>query len=198
MKPLLCKCLHLDYENHFIFWGHPLHYITWHLLDTVIQSDLHTQYCGQSPQEQFGLKCLRDTTTCWLQWGLNLWPPLIRTPTHTPLHHTHPVPKWLALEPLFLIQLAQSPLDFTIYFIFVWYCIFHHEPQPEDSSSHTSFWICRTAVERWVRSVNGDKSITLTGSNIQGYHVLTLSVWDIGKNKLLLQTPQYKPSQLNV
>ena len=40
-----------------------------------IQSDLHTQYCGQWPQEQFGVKCLRDTTTCWLQWGLNLWPP---------------------------------------------------------------------------------------------------------------------------
>ena len=31
-----------------------LHY----MLDAFIQSDLHTQYCGQSPQEQFGLKCL--------------------------------------------------------------------------------------------------------------------------------------------
>ena len=28
------------------------------LLDAFIQSDLHTQYCGQSPQEQFGVKCL--------------------------------------------------------------------------------------------------------------------------------------------
>ena len=37
-----------------------LHYfhITCHLLDAFIQSDLHTQYCGQSPQEQFGVKCL--------------------------------------------------------------------------------------------------------------------------------------------
>ena len=50
-----------------------LHYITCHLLDAFIQSDLHTRYCGQSPQEQFGVKCLRDTTTCWLQWILNLW-----------------------------------------------------------------------------------------------------------------------------
>jgi len=30
-----------------------LHYITCYLLDAFIQSDLHTQYCGQSPQEQF-------------------------------------------------------------------------------------------------------------------------------------------------
>ena len=52
-----------------------IHYITCYLLDAFIQSDLHTQYCGQSPQEQFGVKCLRNTTTCWLQWGLNLWPP---------------------------------------------------------------------------------------------------------------------------
>ena len=28
------------------------------MLDAFIQSDLHTQYCGQSPQEQFGVKCL--------------------------------------------------------------------------------------------------------------------------------------------
>ena len=35
-----------------------LHYITCYLLDAFIQSDLHTQYCGQSPQEQFGVKCL--------------------------------------------------------------------------------------------------------------------------------------------
>ena len=34
------------------------YYITCHLLDAFIQSDLHTQYCGQSPQEQFGVKCL--------------------------------------------------------------------------------------------------------------------------------------------
>ena len=41
-----------------------LNVITCHLLDAFIQSDFHTQYCGQSPQEQFGVKCLRDTTTC--------------------------------------------------------------------------------------------------------------------------------------
>ena len=35
-----------------------LHYITCYLLDALIQSDLHTQYCGQSPQEQFVVKCL--------------------------------------------------------------------------------------------------------------------------------------------
>ena len=60
-----------------VWWVVPvtLHYMTCHLLDAFIQSDLHTQYCGQSPQEQFGVKCLRVTTTCWLQWGLNLWPP---------------------------------------------------------------------------------------------------------------------------
>jgi len=29
-----------------------------YMLDAIIQSDLHTQYCGQSPQEQFGVKCL--------------------------------------------------------------------------------------------------------------------------------------------
>ena len=34
-------------------------YITLHcMLDAFIQSDLHTQYSGQSPQEQFGVKCL--------------------------------------------------------------------------------------------------------------------------------------------
>ena len=38
--------------------GSTLHYITCYLLDSFIQSDLHTQYCGQSPQEQFGVKCL--------------------------------------------------------------------------------------------------------------------------------------------
>ena len=54
--------------------------ITCHLLDAFIQS-LHTQYCGQSPQEHFGVKCLRDTTTCWLQWGLNLCSPDLRTNT---------------------------------------------------------------------------------------------------------------------
>ena len=42
-----------------------------YLLVAFIQN-LHTQYCGQSPQEQFGVKCLRDTTTCWLQWDSNL------------------------------------------------------------------------------------------------------------------------------
>ena len=31
-----------------------LHY----MLDAFFQSDLHTQYCGQSPQEQFGVECL--------------------------------------------------------------------------------------------------------------------------------------------
>ena len=32
-----------------------LEMITLHdMLDAFIQSDLHTQYCGQSPQEQFG------------------------------------------------------------------------------------------------------------------------------------------------
>ena len=34
------------------------YYIPCHLLDAFIQSDLHTQYCGQSPQGQFGVKCL--------------------------------------------------------------------------------------------------------------------------------------------
>ena len=33
-------------------------YITCYSLDAFIQSDLHTQFCGQSPQEQFGVKCL--------------------------------------------------------------------------------------------------------------------------------------------
>ena len=37
------------------FWGY---YITCYLLDAFIQSDLHTQYCGQSPKEQIGVKCL--------------------------------------------------------------------------------------------------------------------------------------------
>ena len=55
--------------------SHCWHYMTCHLLDAFIQSDLHTQYCGQFPQEQFGVKCLRDTPTCWLQWGLNLCSP---------------------------------------------------------------------------------------------------------------------------
>ena len=34
------------------------YYITCYLLDAFIQSDLHTQCCGQSPHEQFGVKCL--------------------------------------------------------------------------------------------------------------------------------------------
>ena len=73
-----------------------LHYCTCYLLDASIHSDLHTQYCGQSPQEQFGVKCLRDTTTCWLQWGLNLWPPDPNTygqPTtpHAPVTPVTPV-----------------------------------------------------------------------------------------------------------
>ena len=41
-------------EDTLIFF----YYITCHLLDAFIQSDLHTQYCGQSPQEQFGVECL--------------------------------------------------------------------------------------------------------------------------------------------
>ena len=40
------------------------------------------QYCGQSPQEQFGVKCIaRDTTTCWLQWDSNLLPPDLKSST---------------------------------------------------------------------------------------------------------------------
>ena len=61
-------------------------HMTCYLLHAFIQSYLLTQYCGQSPLEPFGVKCLRDTTTCWLQRGLNLNP----TPTHKPLCHTPP------------------------------------------------------------------------------------------------------------
>ena len=43
---------------HFFFVTYFLHYIKCYLLDAFIQSDLPTQYYGQSPQEQFGVKCL--------------------------------------------------------------------------------------------------------------------------------------------
>ena len=32
---------------------------TCYLLEAFTQSDLHSQYCGQSPQEQFAVKCLQ-------------------------------------------------------------------------------------------------------------------------------------------
>ena len=64
----LCMYFDINLKPQLMYFQH----ITCYLLDALIQSDLHTQYCGQSPQEHFGVKCLRDTTTCWLQWGLNL------------------------------------------------------------------------------------------------------------------------------
>ena len=48
----------LNIQNDFALHYITLHYITCYLLVAFIQSDLHTQYCGQSPQEQFGVKCL--------------------------------------------------------------------------------------------------------------------------------------------
>ena len=68
------KCRRLRWIPRFIC-SNKSHYMTCHLLDAFIQRDLHTQYCGQSPQEQFEGKCHRDTMTCWLQWGLNLRSP---------------------------------------------------------------------------------------------------------------------------
>ena len=68
-----------------------LHYITCYLLDTFNQSDLHTQYCGQSPQEQFGMKCLAQGHNDMLTaLGFEPVTPLIRTPPHNQLRHTPP------------------------------------------------------------------------------------------------------------
>ena len=76
-----------------------------HLLDAFIQS-LPTQYCGQSPQEHFGVKCLGDTTTCWRQWGLNLCSPdpntnaLIHCATRLPIMSWEPsIPQLLVPSP---------------------------------------------------------------------------------------------------
>ena len=44
--------------SYFVTDQSKIHYITCYLLDAFIQSDLHTQYCGQSPQEQCGVTCL--------------------------------------------------------------------------------------------------------------------------------------------
>ena len=70
-------------------------YMLAYVLDAFIQSDSHTQYCGQSPQEHFGVKCLRDTTTCWLQWGLNLCSP---DPNTNALTHCATRPTYLTKE----------------------------------------------------------------------------------------------------
>ena len=54
-----------------------IYYITFHLLDAFIQSDLHTfSTVGNPHRSNLGWGVLpRDTTTCWLQWDSNLLPP---------------------------------------------------------------------------------------------------------------------------
>ena len=59
------------------------------MLDAFIQSNLHTQYCGQSPQEQFGVKCLAQGHNDMLTAvGFEPVTPLILTPRLYPLRHT--------------------------------------------------------------------------------------------------------------
>ena len=82
-------------------------YITLHhLLDAFIQSDLHTQYCGQSPQEQFGVKCLaqghNDMLTA-VGFELNPDPNTKAQPTAP---HTTRFSKWKCFGPL---KLARPP-----------------------------------------------------------------------------------------
>ena len=50
----------------------PLHYNTCNLF--YPKQLTYIQYCGQSPQEQFGVKCLTQGHS-WLQWDLNLLHP---------------------------------------------------------------------------------------------------------------------------
>ena len=62
---------------------------TCYLLDALIQSDLHTQYCGQSPQEQFGVKCLAQGHNDMLT-GVWTCDHLIPIPRLYPPRHTPP------------------------------------------------------------------------------------------------------------
>ena len=68
-----------------------LHYITCYLLD------LHTQYCGQSPQEQFGVKCLAQGHNDMLQWDSNFLSSDSEISALTPLRHTPHVLWYLTL-----------------------------------------------------------------------------------------------------
>ena len=68
-----------------------LRYITCYLLDAFVQRDLHTQYCGQSPQDQFGVKCLAQGHTNILT-GVGVEPvtPWSEHQRTNPLRHTPP------------------------------------------------------------------------------------------------------------
>ena len=69
-----------------------LHYITCHLLDAFIQSDLHTWFStvGNPHRSHLGWSVLpRDTTTCWLQWVSNMLSPDSKSSTLSPAALMH-------------------------------------------------------------------------------------------------------------
>ena len=72
-------CVKLNSTSCVTIKGSPplFHYITCHLLDAFIQSDLHTFSTVANPhRSNLGWSVLpRDTTTCWLQWDSDLLPP---------------------------------------------------------------------------------------------------------------------------
>ena len=91
-----------------------LHYMTCHLLDAFIQSDLYTFSTVDNPhRSNVGWSVSpRDTTTCWLQWDSNLLSPDLKSSTLT----TKPQP---CVFSIMCYTLAPCPHYFWNTLIFV-------------------------------------------------------------------------------
>ena len=106
----------------------------------------HIQYCGQSPQEHFGVTCLRDTTTCWLQWDSNLLPPDSKSSTlpTEPQHPSHLTWAFLWKLQMTLLRI-KSALQANLYLLLLMFfremnvmfsCLKMYKGKPT-----TVFWI---------------------------------------------------------
>jgi len=87
----------------------------------------YTQYCGQSPQEQFGVKCLAQGHMLWLQWDSNSLSPDSKSST-LPTEPQRPCSRltsYFLLQTSLLVQINRLLNRITTgWFILIWAATF--------------------------------------------------------------------------